>query len=735
MKWMGLAALLPWLVATPLVAQTPAAPDAQMASEPESGPVIEAEREPAVDLSTEAEPVRPVLIPTAHFAARSGYRDFVMSPDGSRLAVEQTSDGVTAIAVYDAETLEQVRDYKLTSLQRADSFRWAGNDKLIVSVSMPALFFGFPVRINRLFVRNLTTGDAWVLDTPADVVWGGEIIHIADDGSFVLVSAQKNYRDNPAVYRHELVPGAERERIVRPQRGIWSWTADDAGVVRLGFGGSNRRLKIYYRETADDDFELVDKLRPDDERARVWNVIRIVSGSDTGFVLEDNEEGRVGVRLADYSTGEILDTFYENPDWDVEELWLDRDGEPLAALYTDDRDQIQWFDEDMERLHRQVGEALGQETVRIITRSRGNERMLVWAGSESDPGALYVFTPETPELKLLGNFRPEIDFSQLASTQAIRYTARDGLKIAAYLTLPRGREARGLPLIILPHGGPFGIRDKLQYNDEVQLLANRGYAVLQPNFRGSGGYGEDFYERGHGEVGRGMQDDLDDAMDWAVAEGIADPKRVCVVGGSYGGYAALWAVLRNPERYRCAASWAGVTDWDRMLRYDRKFLSRDGRRRWESQIEGEDDVDLRELSPYRQAERLNRPVLLAHGTNDSNVPFTQFEDMVKASERAPIPPTALAVRGAGHSFLRASHEKKWYDALDAFLAEHNPADQLDSAGRWVPPVDPIQENRFIALEIGASSTGDAGDAEGAVQTGQSEEQGATGDLPNGEPSS
>lgn len=704
MKWMGWAALLPWLVA-PAFAQPLAAQDAgeavvEAAAEEAPAQAAQAPADPiAGGIETETESDRPPLIPTAHFAARSAFRDFAMSPDGSLLAIEQSSNGETAISVYDADTLERLKDFKLNGWQRIESYQWAGNDKLIVSVSTPALIFGVPVRITRLFVRNLTSGESWVLDTPSDVVWGGEVIHIADDGSFVLVSAQKNYRDNPAVYRHELVPGAERERIVRPQRGIWSWTADDAGVVRLGIGGSDRRLKIYYRETADDDFELVDRLRPDDERARVWNVIRIVSGSDRGYVLEDNEDGRVGVRLADYSTGEMIETFYENPDWDVEELWLDREGEPLAALYTDDRDRIHWFDEDMGRLHRQIGEALGQDTVRIVTRSRGSERMLVWGGNESDPGALYVFTPETLELKLLGNYRPEIDFTQLARTQPVQYRARDGLEISAYLTLPRGREPHSLPLIILPHGGPFGIRDKLEYNDEVQLLANRGYAVLQPNFRGSGGYGEAFYDRGHGEVGRGMQDDLDDAMDWAVGEGIVDPARVCVVGGSYGGYAALWAVLRNPERYRCAASWAGVTDWERMLRYDRKFLSREGRRQWESRIEGEGDVDLRDYSPYRLGERLNRPVLLAHGTSDTNVPFSQFEDLVEATQSAPMPPTTLAVRGAGHSFSRESDEKEWYDALDDFLAKHNPADQVGENGELLVPEALPKGADFSPIEL------------------------------------
>jgi dipeptidyl aminopeptidase/acylaminoacyl peptidase len=225
------------------------------------------------------------------------------------------------------------------------------------------------------------------------------------------------------------------------------------------------------------------------------------------------------------------------------------------------------------------------------------------------------------------------------------------------------------------------VRDKLQYNDEVQLLANRGYAVLQPNFRGSGGYGEAFEEKGNGQIGRGMQDDIDDAMDWAVEQGIADAGRVCVVGGSYGGYAAIWSVIRNPERYRCAASWAGVTDWDRMLRYDRKFFSR-GKyyREWSRTVRGEDVKNLKDVSPYRAAEQLNRPLLLAHGTKDNVVPFKQYTQFEKASRKAPVKPTTLVIKDEGHSFSKPENEKAWYDALEGFLMKHNPPDAAVAVG-------------------------------------------------------
>jgi dipeptidyl aminopeptidase/acylaminoacyl peptidase len=463
---------------------------------------------------------------------------------------------------------------------------------------------------------------------------------------------------------------------------VFNWIADEGGTVRLGLGYRNRRLNIYYRENDQAEFERIARIKRGDAET-FFEAIQIITGTSRGYVLEENDDGKVGVRIFDYATREVVETFYEHPEWDIEDVWLE-DGEPIAAFYTDDSRKVVWFNEDDQRVYDELTSAILDRRVWVTSRSKNGERLLVWAGNEADPGVLYLYDRKNKSLKELAQYRPEVNFQYLARPQPFTYQARDGTDIRGYLTLPKGREAKGLPLIILPHGGPFGIRDTLSYNDEVQFLANRGYAVIQPNFRGSGGYGSSFYELGNGEVGRGMQDDLDDAMEWAVREGIADPSRVCVVGGSYGGYAALWAVLRNPERYRCAASWAGVTDWDRMLKYDRRYLTRRAGKRWSAQIEGDDDFDLKDVSPFRLAKGLSRPVLLAHGTADDNVPFKQYEQMVKAARKAPVPLTTLVIEKEGHGFSKKESEQQWYDALDAFLAKHNPADQIDANGELLP---------------------------------------------------
>jgi dipeptidyl aminopeptidase/acylaminoacyl peptidase len=436
----------------------------------------------------------------------------------------------------------------------------------------------------------------------------------------------------------------------------------------------NRKLKIFYRKDPGSDLEVVGRVGANDDD-KLWDIVRVIAGTDEGITLQPGPSGHIALRrfnLASHEAGEVI---YENPTWDVDQADLDDNGKPLAVHFTDDKSRIVWLDPAMAQVQERLEKALGSDEVRIAQRSEDGRRMLITRSSASDPGTLYIYYGDRKELKELSAFRPGLDAAALAQVKAVNYAARDGTKLSAYLTLPRETQGKPLPLIVMPHGGPYGIRDSLAYSDEVQLLASRGYAVLQPNYRGSGGYGKSFEELGKGEIGRRMQDDLDDAVEWAVAQGIADPAKVCLVGESYGGYAALWGVIRNPERYRCAASFAGVTEWDSQLRYDGEYLKRGERRSLIERIRGDDrKFDLASVSPARQVAQLHRPVLLAHGKNDTNVPFSQFEVMRTALTNAKVPGAEyLVLADSGHGFATAKDEQAWYDALVAFLAKNNPA--------------------------------------------------------------
>ncbi|MEM6584291.1 MAG: S9 family peptidase [Pseudomonadota bacterium] len=632
---------------------------------------------------------KPDLIATQDFAGRVNFWNAQLSPSGHQLTLLQSAGKKLQLTVMDPRTREPINAINFEAGSRVGWYRWIDDKRMLVNVTGYAVAYGVLVPTNILYLVYPDEGRGTRLIDEQKGFAGGELIHVAKDKKSVLIAhpppdasryGTRGFRRvffnfEPGIYRYSLEPGGAMTPVLEPKKGVDAWIPDDDGIVRLGLGWRRKKLSIYYRDTPEGEFERVARVKRGDTEG-FFDAIQLIGGSSQGYVLEENDEGRVGLRLYDYATRSVVSTFYEHPEWDVDDVWFKQDGTPLAAFYTDDRERAVWFDEEYKATHERLSKALGQNSIWIVSRSENGRQMLVSAQNEADPGVLYFYDADTKKLSEFAQYRPEIDFRSLATPKPVSYTARDGTKIRAYLTLPKGREPRDLPLIIHPHGGPFGFRDQLRYNDEVQFLANRGYAVLQPNFRGSGGYGTAFYELGEGEVGRGMQDDLDDAMDWAVAQGIADPARVCIVGSSYGGYAALWGVLRNPERYACAASWAGVTDWAKMLKYDRRTMTRRAGKRWSAKVEGDDeDVDLNDYSPYRLAKGLSRPVLLAHGTRDDNVPFAQYEIMEKAARKARVPLETLVIEDEGHSFSRKSSEEKWYDALDAFLAKHNPADK------------------------------------------------------------
>jgi dipeptidyl aminopeptidase/acylaminoacyl peptidase len=309
----------------------------------------------------------------------------------------------------------------------------------------------------------------------------------------------------------------------------------------------------------------------------------------------------------------------------------------------------------------------------VVSRSRDEKKVIIWAGSSSDPGRFFVEDLGTGDIKLLAEVNEKLRKQRLSPSRYVDYTARDGTRIYGYLTLPVGREPKNLPLVIMPHGGPYGVRDNGDYDSEVQFLANRGYAVLQPNYRGSASYGTEFSEKGEGQWGRKMQDDIDDGMDWLAGQGTIDPKRVCIVGGSYGGYAALWGATRNPERYRCAASFAGVTDVERQVKYARGFMGRKSGKSWLDKVRGDKSFDLGTVSPLANVARLKVPVLIAHGDEDQRVPLKQSSLYVKALQQANKQHEFHLYKGEGHGLSKSENLKDYLERLGAFLAKHNPA--------------------------------------------------------------
>lgn len=303
--------------------------------------------------------------------------------------------------------------------------------------------------------------------------------------------------------------------------------------------------------------------------------------------------------------------------------------------------------------------------------SRDGKFATVLVSGDVNPGVYYLHDAEQKKVEVISTMYPELKPEQLAPMEPISLKARDGQQLHGFLTRPAGSaaDAKNLPLVVLPHGGPYFVADRWGYNSEVQILATRGYAVLQVNFRGSGGYGRKFHQAGVGEWGGKMQDDLTDATRWAIEQQIADPKRICMYGTSYGGYAALMGAVLEPELYQCVIGAAGVYELHLLTKkgdVQRGAFGRD----YLEEVIGKDREWMRQRSPASRASEIKAAVMLIHGGEDQRAPKDHAEAMKKALEKAGNPPVWLYEAREGHGFVDEANQVKMYQAVLDFLDQH-----------------------------------------------------------------
>jgi dienelactone hydrolase len=635
----------------------------------------------------------PPRLPTTAFAALPPFRQPQLSPDGLRFAAIVSSHGREDVVIIDVTGATKTVELGLSSEFELQSYRWAGNGTLLISVGKAAEWRNDDALMTRLIAYDLASKSEKFIGSSAEGMIGDDVLWVAPDGKRILLAYQRDVSSYPSVFSVDLATNKSTVAADAINH-IWYWHADTDGVVRSGFGytdgalqaGSNLnatgRWLAVYRKTATEPFHPIAVDSADDPDP-FGDGAEIAGGNDTGLTLgTDAKTGFTAVYAFDFSRLKRGDPVFEAPSSDIADFDATDDGKALrAAWYVEDRPRVKWGDDEMQAFQANLDKAVNHDNpdggyiAQVISHNANYDRRIVWVGAANDPGYYYFYQQVNGKMDRMAALNPALPPSALATPHYVHYTARDGLSIPAYLTLPKGRSARGLPLIILPHGGPFWVRDDGTFDADVQFLANRGYAVLQPEFRGSASYGSAFHDKGKGQWGRAMQDDIDDGMDWLVHQGVVDPKRVCLVGSSYGGYAALWGATRNPERYRCAASFAGVTDIERQLKYSNHFDDdKQSQDDWRLTVQGDPGFDLKTVSPLYTVARLKVPVLVVHGDQDQRVLPKQGKLYADALKAAGKDFDYVVIPGEGHGFSTSANAQIWYDHLDAFLARYNPAD-------------------------------------------------------------
>ncbi len=473
------------------------------------------------------------------------------------------------------------------------------------------------------------------------------------------------------VYRVDIATG-ERELIVENTDNIASWTVDLEGKVRLATrqtdNGGTEVMRVADGEVGETIYECSwretcspTRFLPDGER--VW--LQSNKGDDVDLV---------GLYIMDVDSGET-ELFERDPEGEVDfgsAIFHPETDELQATVYVGDRPRIYPHDETFEADLEFLRENLPTGEISLNSRTRDNRLALVSLSRDVDPGTVYLFDRDAREVDELYRSRPEIPVEHMAEMEPIRYEARDGLEIPAFLTTPNGVEPENLAMVALIHGGPWA-RDTWGYRSTVQFLANRGYAVLQPNFRGSTGYGKEFLNAGNNEWGDAMQDDITDGVNHLVEQGVVDPERVCIMGGSYGGYATLAGMTFTPELYACGVDIVGPSNlitllnsippyWGPIRQIFTQRMGDPGTEEGREQLERQ--------SPLNHVDKIARPLLVIQGANDPRVKQAESDQIVVAMREAGLPVEYIVAPDEGHGFRGQTNRLAMYARTEGFLANH-----------------------------------------------------------------
>lgn len=613
-----------------------------------------------------------------------------LSPDGRYLGMRVAAKGHRArLAVLDLQTM---RPDVVASFDDKDigQFRWVNDKRLVFTLDQeqtgpgraehgPGLFavdadgdnFRQLVETYLRFVRGPETG------TPL-LPWRHQLLHSQvprrDDDVFVIEPGEvsKAKVGNFVLRRLNTRTGRASE-VEAPPHAV-DWTLDAQGALRLVLTRQGEDLAVHWRDDADrwktlTSFKLYGQ--------GGWTP-RFIAPDGTLWVVAGHGD-KQAVFSVDPATGQRADKpLVTSPDFDVHPEFLVGRGQLLGVRHTLDGQVTQWLDADARALQATVDALLPATANRLQLPQRGDSpHVLVQAYSDVQPAITLVYHQGTRKLSRVGVSHPGIDPKRMGLTDFVRYRAADGLDIPAYITLPPGvaldGKPKNLPLVVLVHGGPWVRGTSWQWQDEVQFLATRGYAVLQPEFRGSTGFGDRHFKAGFRQWGQAMQRDLADGARWAIAQGIADPQRIAIAGASYGGYATLMGLLQNPELFRAGISWVGVTDPGLMFSVPWSDVTDEGKRHSLATLIGDPVADaehFKTISPLAQAARIRQPLLLAHGAWDLRVPIVHGEKFRDANR--PHNPLLewVAYPEEGHGWRRLETRLDFWGRVERFLARH-----------------------------------------------------------------
>lgn len=629
-------------------------------------------------------------VETAVFGMRPFMQTPRISPDGTKIAVKLAVDGADYIALVDLNNpaakpqiivaAEQVRE---TGDRNAVSWRWVGNNNVLITLQSRENLFGSRADLTRLVSYNLTTKQMTPLAWEGAGHSAANILYIDHDKATILLQRSSSQFGNterwglPEVVKVDVNTGKFTiEQRTNPL--VQSWIVDGKGVIRAGIGSDrdSGKQRLMYRSNASGTMQTVSN-----EADKTFTGANItpeifLDEPDMAYATS-NKDGYRKVYKVNMKTMTLGEPVFAREGYDVGSLISNLDDNQLMGVaVTEEGEREYWIDEDMQTIQGFLEEKYGKGNVQLASRDRKNQSYIFFIGKPNQAGGWYLYNISTGSFRLIGWYNSKLQDKEMNPTYTVRYSARDGSQVPAVVTLPRHRKgSKNLPVVVMPHGGPFGIRDleEFGYFPWHQAIAEMGYVVIQPNYRGSGGYGKDWVMKGRAADGYGqrMQDDLNDAVAWFAKEGLIDPKRACIMGWSYGGYATARGAQRDPDVWRCAIAGAGVYDFPMMKAYDQEAFGSFGAS-YQATVE-----NLSDISSARHADGKWSPILIVAGLRDARIPIEQSRTLVsrlKSSGKVEGTDFKYIEQPKGtHNLPYEEVHVQWLEEAGAWLTRFNPA--------------------------------------------------------------
>lgn len=618
--------------------------------------------------------------PIKDFVRDAEFERAKISPTGRYLAMVMPREGRRMLGILDLE-LRKVTAHMRWDYEEVAAFHWVGPDRVVVSMARSFGPLDQPYLTGELFAMNADgsrkkylfgqRGDAtleqMMVKRGVETEYASaEIIdplpHESDWALISVVPFSRGDLARPLIERINVHTGARERLAIVPGFGPIDAATDRDGRVLFAYSNDESRRYHLYARTGD----RWDEVQMPEGSAGAVELHGATADGSTVFLTTHATNGRACLREFRTATKKLVERICGEGVVGRPVFNLDRTA-VVAMAHDAGLPEMEFIDLEIAdaRLFGSLRKTFKNQRIEVTSKTLDLRKIVILVSSDRNPGDLYLVDRTTKKVEYLTSRRAWIDPERMAPTAAVTYRTRDGATVHAYLTSKNGDAARKAPLVVMPHGGPHGIRDSWDWNPWVQALAQHGYAVLQVNFRGSGGYGYAHEAAGYRNWGKLMQDDLTDAVRWTIDRGIADATRICIMGASYGGYAALMSVVREPDLYRCAIGLAGVYDLASHAK-DSDIAMRPTGRQYLEEVLG-DDAMKRAQSPLTFVDRLKVPVLIAHGTADKRVPFNQAKLLREALDRHDKPYEWLAYNGEEHGLYVEANRIDFLQKAIAFL--------------------------------------------------------------------